>query len=89
MASPGELIKLVRMTLIDTSSVVVVEGKRSKAFKIARGVRQSDALSALLFNIALHKAMSRFDLKGNLTYMLTPTHAYTDYVCLLYTSRCV
>ena len=75
------------MTLVDTSSGVVVGGKRSKVFKISRGVRQGDALSALLFNAALHKAMGRLGLRGNLTYRLIQTHAYAADVALL--ARCL
>ena len=50
---PGKLIRLVKMTLEQTSSVVRVENQETEEFIVRKGLRQGDPVSALLFNLAL------------------------------------
>jgi len=54
---PDKIIKLITMTLENATAKVKIEGSMSNPFSIDSGVRQGDALSATLFNIALHEAV--------------------------------
>ena len=54
---PSKLIKLCRMTLLDTRSCVRINGATSNTFTTIRGFRQGDALSCSFFNILLEFIM--------------------------------
>jgi len=41
-----------------------IDGKISRSFEIAVGVRQGDALSTVLFNLALHRVIEKLNLRG-------------------------
>ena len=50
---PEEFIKTTQALYDNATSIVMINGELSDPFKILRGVRQGDALSCLLFNIAI------------------------------------
>lgn len=52
---PTKLIRLIKMTYMDYKGRVNVQNKMSEPFKINTGLKQGDALSILLFNLALQK----------------------------------
>ena len=54
---PTKLIKLIRATLDGSKSSVRVAGEISDLFVTLDGLKQGDAFSNLLFNIALEEAI--------------------------------
>ena len=52
---PMKLVRLVKMTLVNTNCKVKIQGKLSPSFETAIGLRQGDSLSSLLFNLCMEK----------------------------------
>jgi hypothetical protein len=50
---PEQFINMIRTLYKNTTSTIMINGELSKPFPILRVVRQGDALSCLLFNIAI------------------------------------
>lgn len=50
---PDQFINTVRSLYSNAKTVVIVNGERSTAFRVTRGVRQGDPLSCILFNLAI------------------------------------
>jgi len=53
---PGKLIQMTKACMEDGKPRVRINSKLSDSFKIRSGLKQGDALSPLLFKIALEKA---------------------------------
>ncbi len=62
-----KLIRLVRATLKGTQSRVKLREDMSDPFEIKEGLKQGDALSTLLFNVALEGAMRRAGIQTSRT----------------------
>jgi hypothetical protein len=75
---PTKLIKLIRMTLEGSRSCVRIAGETSDAFVTLDGLKQGDALSNLLFNIALEGAVRRAGVQRNGT-IITRSHMLLGY----------
>jgi len=56
---PMKLVRLIKMYLTETYSRVQVYKNLSDMFAIRNGLKQGDALSALLFNFSLECAIGR------------------------------
>ena len=56
---PKKLVRLIKMCLMETYSRVRVGKNLSEMFPIRNGLKQGDALSPLLFNVALEYAIVR------------------------------
>jgi len=56
---PRKLVRLIKMSLTETYSRVRVGKYVSDRFPIRNGLKQGDALAALLFNFALDYAIKR------------------------------
>lgn len=54
---PKKLIYLTKMCMENTQYQVRVDGTLSKAFEVKTGLKQGDALSPMLFNLALEKTI--------------------------------
>ena len=55
MPNPQERGQVVKITLQKTTNQIQINGKLSESFETKSGLRQGDALSTLLFNLALEK----------------------------------
>jgi len=82
---PRKLVSLIRMSLTETCSRVRVGKNVSDRFPIRNGLKQGDALTPILFNVALEYTIRRVQvnqdgLKLNGTHQLL---AYTDDVNIL------
>ena len=61
----------------------MVDGRCGEEFELTRGVRQGDAMSATLFNLALHSAMDRIADNGHIVYKMRQVCAYADDITLI------
>ena len=80
---PDKLVRLIKMTLEDARAKVLVDGKSGEEFALTRGVRQGDALSATLFNIALQRVLEQVVDTGSIIYKSRQVCAYADDVVLI------
>jgi len=86
---PTKLIRLVKMTLQKTKSIVKVNGALTGNFEVRKGVRQGDPLSTLLFNLVLEKVIraGNINREGSLYIRMHQCLAYADDVVLLARNR--
>ncbi|CAK1585329.1 unnamed protein product [Parnassius mnemosyne] len=77
---PTMLVRLTEMTLRNSQSVVRVQTNVSEPFRTNDGLRQGDALSCLLFNIALDKCIrdSKIETKGTIYHKSVQILGYAD-----------
>jgi len=75
---PTKLIKLVNTTLTYSRAIVEVCQGRTDVFNINNGLRQGDALSTVLFNLVLEAALSKLDLRENISTRTKQLCAYAD-----------
>ena len=75
---PHKLIRLVKMTMKNTTARVKVTNKLSNSFTFNAGVRQGDGLSTTLFNLALHHGVQKIDQRGTIFTKRSQICAYSD-----------
>lgn len=80
---PHKLINLISMTMDGASSKVMLGNKVGNAFEVKSGVRQGDALSATLFNVALHDAVKDATKNGTIVNKTWQLCAYADDLVLI------
>ncbi|XP_055375392.1 uncharacterized protein LOC129608093 [Condylostylus longicornis] len=80
---PEKLIRLACATLRNTKAKVLVQGKLTNSFNIDSGVKQGDALSALIFNMMLHYAINEIDPGATIFIKSYQICAYADDIVIL------
>jgi hypothetical protein len=80
---PTKLVRLVKTTLRNSRAVVDTYQGRTEVFNINNGLRQGDALSTILFNLALEAALLKIDLRGNISTRMKQLCAYADDVAII------
>ena len=75
---PNKLIRLIKMTLQNTTAVVKGNNDFSQNFAINRGVKQGDPLSATLFSIVMDEIIQKLEIRGNISTRLRQICAYAD-----------
>jgi len=70
--------RLVKMTLEEAQTNVIVDGKISNTFLTDLRVRQGDGLSSTLFNLVLHKPQNYLEQSNTVLNILTQICGYAD-----------
>jgi hypothetical protein len=83
---PNKLVRLIKMTIQNTEASVKMENLTSNPLPVSSGVRQSDPLSATMFNLILYPVIKKLNLRGDVSLKLKQIVAYADNVALLATS---
>jgi hypothetical protein len=83
MKIPEKLIKLTKMTMDNSKARISTTEGVTNEINIERGVRQGDALSTTLFNIALDGAIKAAGLDRAITVSATQVIAYADDIALI------
>jgi hypothetical protein len=78
-----KLIKLTKMTMDNSRARISTTEGVTNEINIQRGVRQGDALSITLFNIALDGAIKAAGLNRAITVSATQVIAYADDIALI------
>jgi Reverse transcriptase (RNA-dependent DNA polymerase) len=82
---PKKLVSLCKLTVTDSRCCVKVEGRLSREFNVQSGVRQGDALSPILFSLALEYVfrLSKMPQDNILFDKSAQVLAYADDLCIL------
>jgi hypothetical protein len=83
---PKKLIKLVGLTLTNTTARIKIGSQLTSEFRIVSGVKQGDPLSATLFSIVIDNVIKQLDLKGNISTRIKQCSVYAD---ILLTTRTI
>ena len=83
MKIPAKLRRLIRMTMKSSKMNVITEYGITDSFEINKGVRQGDALSATLFNLALEYVLRKVSKKGTLRTRGEQIIAYADDIAVI------
>jgi hypothetical protein len=77
---PQKLIALVKVTMNNTQCRVTIQKRFSAPINVKNGIRQGDALTCLLFNIALEKIVrdAALNMRGTIFYKSIQILAYAD-----------
>ena len=63
---PQKIVKLVEITMDGAKGKVSLGREKSKEFTITAGVKQGDALSVILFNLALQYVAGKLLVRGHI-----------------------
>ncbi|KAF6198411.1 hypothetical protein GE061_008159 [Apolygus lucorum] len=80
---PQKLTNMIMMTLQETNSKILVGNRLSRSFKVENGVRQGNAISAVLFNLALHKALATLIPRGTIASKSCQILGYADDLAIM------
>jgi len=78
---PMKLVRLIKMCLNETYSRVLVDKRLSDILPVRNGLKQRDALSPLLLNVALVYAFKSVQVKQD-GLKLSGTHRFCFILCL-------
>jgi sorting nexin-29 len=83
MGIPKKLAQLVGVTLAGSKATVRVDNIYTPTFFINNGVRQGDALSPLIFNLALEAIVQKLNTAGHIGFKSIQIFAYADDVAIV------
>jgi len=64
---PPKLIRLVKLTLENTTAKVKVNNAYTSEFKVESRVKQGDLLSPMLFSLVIDTILKKLDVRGNIS----------------------
>jgi hypothetical protein len=71
------------MAMSSTISKVIVGNQASRVIQVRSGMRQGDALSAVLSNLALHSAIQKVEPSGTIVSRTTQLFGYANDIALI------
>jgi len=64
---PPKLIRLVKLTLENTTAKVKVNNTNTSEFRVDSGVKQGDPLSPTLFSLVIDTILKKLDVRGSIS----------------------
>ena len=64
---PPKLIRLIKLTLENTTAKVKVNNAYMEEFRVESGVKQGDPLSPTLFSLVTDTVIKKLNLRGNIS----------------------
>jgi hypothetical protein len=83
MKIPHKLIRMIKMTMKNTTARVKVTNTLGNSFTFNAGVRQGDSLSTTLFILVLHYGVQKIDQRGTIFTKLNQICAYADDIVIV------
>jgi sorting nexin-29 len=83
MNIPHKLVRLVKMTMKNTTARVKVTNILGNSFTFNAGVRLGDGLFTTLFILALHYGVQKIDQRGTIFTKLSQICAYADDIVIV------
>jgi hypothetical protein len=80
---PPKLIRLVKLTLENTTAMLKVNNAYTSEFRVESGVKQGDPLSLTLFSLVIDTVLNKLDLRDNISTQLRQLMAYADDVLII------
>jgi sorting nexin-29 len=80
---PKKLVQLIGVTMAGSRATVRVDNQYTPTFSITQGVRQGDALSAILFDLVLESIFQKMNITGHIGIKSTQILAYADDVAMV------
>jgi len=80
---PKKLVQLTSVTMAGSKATVRDDNQYTLAFPITNGVRQGDALSSILFDLALESIFQKMNITGYIGTKSTQIFAYADDVAIV------
>jgi len=84
---PPKLIRLIKLTLENTTAKVKVNNAYTEEFRVESGVKQGDPLSPTLFSLVIDTVLKELDLRGNISTRLRQLTAYADDILITARTR--
>jgi hypothetical protein len=81
------LIRLIKLTLENTTTKVKVNNAYTEEFRVESGVKQGDPLSPTLFSLVIDTVIRKLDLRGNISSRLRQLTAYADDILITARTR--
>ena len=80
MNIPDKLVRMIEVTMSNVRGHIKLRNSLSEPLNITNGLRQGDALSCLLFNVALEKVIrdANLQIRGTIFFKSTQILAYAD-----------
>ena len=80
---PSKLIRLIKLTLENTTAKVKVNNAYTMEFRVECGVKQGDLLSPKLFSLVIDTVLRKLDLRCNISTRLRQLMAYADDILII------
>jgi hypothetical protein len=80
---PKKLVQLISVTMAGSKATISVDNQYTPTFPITQGVRQGDALSAILFDLVLEAIFQKMNITGYIGIKSTQILAYADDVAIV------
>jgi len=80
---PKKLVQLISVTMARSKTTVRVDNQYTSTFSITNSVRQGDALSSILFDLALEAILQKINITGHIGTKSIQILAHADYVTIV------